>query len=515
MKVSLPQLLLTGILACASTAAHQTNEPIQRLVVSKTNPHLLETESGKPVFLNNFTAWKLIEHGTREDMREVVLDCKKNRYNMISSMILGIREWEGRTYETGVTPYGAQAFEKDPVRLHDPLKPITTPGNDPEVKGEYDFWDHVEYLVDLTASEGMYISLHPAWGNWFQGYVHGKKPDDVLLFDDRSAYGYGNWLGKRFGHKKNIIWMIGGDRSAVNDSRTRWYAADSAQDFRPLYRAMAEGLADGVHGVSRQDGTADYNGLLMSYHPRKWGPNSSDWFHNEPWLHFNSVQDTPVDILVAMEKDYALTPVKPTWLYEPRYEGAVYTWAVRYQAYHSVFAGGFGTTYGSDAWEIADGWRELLELPGNKQMAYLYTVVRGIWSDEEYMNRMPDKSLIVGERGKIYGRGIFTVGDFENKKGAEDESSDLNIALRSKNGDWAMVYSSNGRPFELDLSKLEKGKADAFWFNPRNGKWRLTDGNESDEMLPALKQVATGTGTRKFTPPGGPGTANDWVLVLK
>jgi len=34
-----------------------------------------------------------------------------------------------------------------------------------------------------------------------------------------------------------------------------------------VFRAMAEGVADGVNGIDRQDTKADYSTTLMSYHP--------------------------------------------------------------------------------------------------------------------------------------------------------------------------------------------------------------------------------------------------------
>lgn len=502
------------VLAFSACSKKQVDPGIEQLRVSRTNPHLLETVSGNPVFLNGFTIWKLIEHATREDMHEIVESCKGNKYNLIAFMILGISQWEGQEYETGVNPYGSHAFERNESRIPDPLRPITTPGNDPEKKDEYDYWDHVEYAIDLAAANNMYVSVHPAWGNWFQGSVHGMVKDDITIFNEHSAYQYGNWLGERFGYKDNIIWMLGGDRSAINDSRTKWYEGDTIQDFRLLYHAMAEGLADGVNGINRQDGKADYSSIVISYHPRKWGPNSSDWFHNADWLTFNSVQDTPVDIVVAIGNDYQLEPVKPTWLYEGRYEEAIHTWGVRYQAYHSVFAGGAGHVYGSDIWELAENWRELLLLPGNKQMAHLYTVTREIWTDKEYQNRIPDQSMILGEQGKIYGRGVYVVTDFESKNDIRKERSELISALRCKDRQWAMVYTANGRPIELDLSKLKNGQLDAYWFNPRNGKWWI-DGHEINDMKPFSIKMKTGEGSYTFTPPGTPGNDNDWVLVLK
>ena len=55
----------------------------------------------------------------------------------------------------------------------------------------------------------------------------------------------------------------------------------------------------------------------------------------------------------------------------------------------------------------------------------------------------------------------------------------------------------------------------AFWFNPRNGKWNIK-GKEFTEQKPFMKNIASGTKApvKEFDPPGKVGAGNDWVLVL-
>lgn len=129
--------------------------------------------------------------------------------------------------------------------------------------------------------------------------------------------------------------MLGGDRSAVY----------GANDYRPIFRALASGLRAG-------GSTAP-----MSYHPQKRAPQSSAWFHEDDWLTFNSIQHWPEDQIAAITHDWNLRPPKPTWVFEPRYEAYWQNnykpeqwgeWQLRYQAYQSVFSGGFGFTYGHE-----------------------------------------------------------------------------------------------------------------------------------------------------------------------
>ena len=70
-----------------------------------------------------------------------------------------------------------------------------------------------------------------------------------IYFDEQLAYDHGYWIGNRFSDLHNIIWMLGGDRNAVNN----------IGDQRSVYRALAEGVADGINGSVGYDGHADYS----------------------------------------------------------------------------------------------------------------------------------------------------------------------------------------------------------------------------------------------------------------
>ncbi len=487
-----------------------------KLRVSHLNSHLLETNKGKPVLINNYTAWKLIQNGKREEIDELLTILLSQKFNMISFVLFNNKisdEFVGVQYsfQNDTSAYGKLPFACDSYGNPDLSRPNTTEGNNPMNQTEYDYWDHVDFTINLAAKKGMYTCLNPTWGNWVSGKYNGPTPDDHIIFNKTNAYNYGFWLGERYGSKDNVLWMLGGDRSAIYNN------ADGSHDYRTVWSAMAEGLADGVMGVKHQDGNADYNDLLISYHPRKWAPNSSEWFHNEAWLSFNSIQDTPYDQIVSLPHDYNLKPVKPTWLFEGRYEGATSAWAVRYQAYQTVLAGGFGSTYGNDNWLFPPEWRKIANLPGAWQMGNLYLVCREIWTDNQFLNRIPDQELIIGDQGETIGDGM-TVGDGDGGPDSEQSKdgarSDRLTAMRGKNGKWAIVYSANGRNITLNLTRLKPGEMNAYWFNPRNGKWIVKD-KEYDKPTPFLTGLRTGSGNFTFEALGNPEPNNDWVLVLK
>jgi len=288
-----------------------------------------------------------------------------------------------------------------------------------------------------------------------------------------NAKTYATWISNRLKNYTNIIWMIGGDRSAVYGS----------YDYRPVFREMAAGVLAG--NANRP--------LLMSFHPRKWKPNSSEWFHNDTWLSFNSIQDQPLDQINATRYDYNLSPTKPTWLFEGGYEerSGYGEWQVRFQAYQTVFAGGFGYTYGHmSIWDFDSDWKTKMQAPGANDMRYLYTLMTSM-INTQYFNLIPNQSLIDGDTGSM--------------SGSEGIYSTCIVATRTSNGDLAMIYSANGRNIRVKMSLLAGPTMTARWFDPRSGAW-----SDAGADIPS----GSGAAIVEFNPPGSTVNGNDYILVL-
>jgi hypothetical protein len=503
MKSCLSCLALLGIFGLTYSAKLRADDLVN-LRVSK-NGRFLVYGDDVGFFPVADTAWRIAWRLKREQVEGYLQRRKDQKFNTIA--LIAFPDTEG----DAVTPnvYGDLAFQISSRGAWDPRYPMITPGNSPEDSASYDYWDHLEYIIDIAASKEMVVVLLPAWGVSVAGDWASGQPVRDTIFDTTSGYQYGRWIGHRLKDKTNIIWMIGGDRSAVYGDK----------DYRSVFRAMAEGVADGVNGIDQQDQQADYSTTLMSYHPRKWQPNSSEWFHNDAWLDFNSIQDQPSDQITAIEQEYKLAPVKPTWLFEGGYEfrDKIYKdWQIRFQSYQTVFAGGFGVTYGSMniyPFNSAMGnpgepitvenfgkWRGALDEPGAMDMQHLYYLMTSM-SNDRYLDRIPDQSLIVGDQGGMTGN--------------EGIRSNRLQATRGEEGDYAMVYSANGRDISVRMDRLAAPRMDAFWFNPRTGKWRVED-QEHIDRRPFVKNIPSGPAApiQEFDPPGVDGDGNDWVLLL-
>ncbi len=477
-------VLLNSLLLINSTNLMAEN--MNSLHVSKNGRFLIHKDNSKFFPLVD-TAWKIAWRLNRDEVDYYLQTRKEQKFNTITLVVFPMSK-------TPTNVYGYQPFEIKKGK-YDPLKPIIK-------TNKYDYWDHLEYIIDGAAKRGIYVILLPAWGSriagdWGDGHPYG---DVILNIGNVSNYAY--WISHRFKNHKNIIWMIGGDRSAVYGK----------YDYRAQFRAMAAGVLAGN----------DNQPMLMSYHPRKWKPNSSEWFHNDKWLSFNSVQDEPSDQIKAIEFDYNLSPPKPTWLFEGGYEkrrqgNKIYTdWQMRLQSYQTVFAGGFGIVYGHTDTHLFgeklggnveklkienNKWEKNLHDPGTEQMQYLIKLMT-LWSNEQYLERIPDQSLIDGDTGKM--------------TGWQGYISSVIQATRGSKGDYAMIYSANGRNIRVNMNRLAAPKINAYWYNPRNGKWNVKD-KEFTEQKSFMKNIPSGKKApiKEFDPPGKVANGNDWVLVLE
>lgn len=451
--------LILAIGACAPKLQPE-KKGLPALKVSENHRYLVD-EKGNPFFWLGDTGWLLFSKLNREDAEKYLSDRAAKGYNVIQIMMLhtvGAKNF-----------YGDSALIKQNVAM-----PVVTEGSTFADSTQYDFWDHLDFVIDKAAEKGIYVGLVPVWGS-------NVKSGRVSKTD---AATYTAWIANRYNDRSNIIWLNGGDIMG-RDSINTWKAIGNT--------------------INEVDTTH-----LITFHPfgRK---ASSIWFHDEKWLDFNMFQSghrrynqDSIDWAFGednwkyVENDYAKTPVKPTIDGEPSYEGIPQGlhdtlqpyWKaedVRRYAYWSVFAGGFGFTYGNNsvmqfhkptdkgaAYGAKEYWTEAINDPGAGQMQYM----KNLMLSRPFLERVPDQSLIAGENGLKYERLIATRGN-----------------------DYAMIYAYTGRNIPVQMGKIAGSKVKASWYKPADGTTTAIGEFEN-------------TGTHEFDPPGEPTNGNDWVLLL-
>ena len=128
-----------------------------------------------------------------------------------------------------------------------------SPGDTVEAAAQNDeYWDNVEFAIDAAAERGLYLAIHPVWGDQQTGSV----------IDEGSARGYGEFLGERFGAYDNVTWTLGGDHPADGEEQ--------------LWTELAEGL-DETGGTQRK-----------TYHPRG-DQSSATWFADADFISISIV----------------------------------------------------------------------------------------------------------------------------------------------------------------------------------------------------------------------------------
>ncbi|KAK8889149.1 hypothetical protein M9Y10_033893 [Tritrichomonas musculus] len=337
-----------------------------------------------------------------------------------------------------------------------------------------------DWIIDKAAEYGFYILLLPVWGQLVVGdnWAGGVFPKTVI---EENSYGYGEFIGKRYKHKKHILWCLGGDRQPIH----------KGVDYKNVYRKMAKGVLD--KDVKYNEKDPSWEELLITYHAcheAETGDCSTLSYWNgeeEAWISFN---------YEIVAKEYTKPRVRPVWDGEPAYEMMITTfppvnesyhgtWMVRRRAYFSMFSGSFGHTYGhASVWcSIGEkergimtkySWYEALQSEGSMQMKLLRQIM-------EYLALM----TAVGQDGS-------------------EEMNSLVAVCVNPSGKFVCLYLPSGGSVTLDLNELPI-RLD----NPSDGKFYDSGCKIVEEPL----KVPTESGKVALSAPSA-GEEKDWVLIL-
>lgn len=429
-----------------------------RVIVSP-NGHYLQYEDGQPFFWLGDTAWELFHRLKIEEIDTYLKNRQQKGFNVIQAVALA--EFDGLTKPN---QYGDV-----PLIGNDPLKPNEK------------YFELVDTVVKMAERRGLYIGLLPTWGDKVT-LAWGAGP---VVFNKDNAYKYGYWIASRYKNSPNVLWILGGDRPAKQDTN----------DWRPIWTAMANGILD-----------ATDHKAFITYHPSGGPYSTSQYIHTEPWLDMNMIQSGhggghDVATWDLIGRDYKLLPHKPVIDAEPNYEdhpvnpwpkwdpatGYYDAYDVRKQLYRSVFAGAAGVTYGHHSvWQFYNPreevinhakmyWTEAVDRPGAFQSGYLVKLMRS----RPLLQRVPDDGLILSGQG---------------------EKGEHACAFSDSLGRYMMVYLPIGKKIAVDTRAIKNAKIMASWFDPKTGNAKTA-------------QLITRQDKMEFTPPTT-GLGNDWVLVL-
>lgn len=436
-------ILLFTLVACVAMAAPQPDKPWSHGKLRVSDNHLyLQHEDGTPFFWMGETGWLMPEKLDRTQVGFYLSRCAENGYNVVQVQTLnGVPSYNVYGQPSNIANKKGDLFDFTPFDTRQPRS----------LQNAYTYWDHFDYIFDQAEQQGIYIGMVCIWG----GLVKNG------LMNVEQAKAYAKFLAERYGHRPNVVWIIGGDQPG---------------DVKPeVWEALATTLRrlDPNH--------------LMTYHP--FGRTSSSYWWNEAeWLDFNMFQsghrrygqrkgdgqpsptaETEEDNWRYVEAAHALSVVKPIFDAEPSYEripqGLHDTtqpqWSAadcRRYAWWSVLAGSCGHTYGNNAimqfyrpgdnpaYGCTTPWWEAVYDPGFTQMKHLKRLMLML----PYFERVADQTVLVGQQGVRYERPVASRGQ-----------------------DYIVIYNYVGGSMDVDLTKISGATKRAWWYSPSSGQFRL------------------------------------------
>lgn len=399
-------------------------------IVVSSSGHSLEYEDGRPFFWLGDTAWELFHRLKIEEIIEYLDNRKAKGFNVIQCVILA---------------------ELDGIRIPNRYGDLPLIDEDPTQLNEA-YFKLVDSVIELAQEREIYLAILPTWGDKVTLKYSGAGP---VIFNKENAHQFGRLLGARYKKYNHIFWILGGDRPA----------ADQEESWLEVYRSMAAGLDAGSGKKT-----------LKSFHPGGYIWESSPMLHQEAWLDFNMIQsgharlDVPVWDLI--QKDLRLLPKKPSLDAEPCYEdhpinpwngwdpskGYFRDWEVRRQLYRSVFAGGFGVTYGHHAiWQFYGpsflpvnypdrNWQEAMDRPAAFQAGFLKKLILSRPSK----NRIPNQLMILNQDSI--------------------EAKNFMTAFTDSEKTYAMIYLPNNKFVNLNMREFPSKNIRYQWFKPETGE---------------------------------------------
>jgi hypothetical protein len=358
---------------------------------------------------------------------------------------------DGSTYD-GIRPFTAHLSEARDTAHYDLTKP------------DERYFSRVDQMLTLAASHGMVVFLDPIeTGQWLYT-MRNNGP--------AACRNYGAYLGKRYKHFTNIVWLNGNDFRSWQDS------SDDA-----VVRAVAEGIR-----------SADPKQLQTLELNPPWGSS----FDDRAWIPIASVNSTYVygPTYIQMLRSYDQRPVSPTYLVEAHYDlervGNDYgtPQVLRRQEYWTMLSGGKGQLYGNAyTWTFMPGWQFNLDTVGVTQLM--------IW--HQFFSSLPWQDLVPDQTHTVVTEGFGGYGTIHTRV----SQSDYCTAARTADGSVVIAYMPTARKITVNMLSL-KAPASARWFDPTTGTYATVPGGPF-----------ANSGTRQYAPPAKNGEGDsDWVLIL-
>jgi hypothetical protein len=338
------------------------------------------------------------------------------------------------------------------------------------------YWKHVDELLAWCESKGILVLMFP-------GYVGYSSENEEqgwmkeLVANGQKTEQYGAWIATRYKNRKNIIWMLLGDKGKYTEAQATAEAA------------LIKGLKS-VQGQLSVQYTAESSS----------GENAADnaQFGNEMTLNASYTWELKVPVPYIARKAYAHERVMPSFLLEEPYDeegpdGNNYNPNATQPVRRFQWWGWLSTTGGyvsgnAYIWQFVDPiWQQHLNTQAALDMSRLNSFVRSL------------------EWWKLIPSGLNGMQTLITDVNNVDTSTAYVSAAAAKDGSLLVAYIPPAHEGSINVNmSAMSGKSNAYWFDPTNGIYTAIPGMPFNNK-----------GMRSFTPPGKNNNGeNDWVLLL-
>jgi len=393
--------------------------------------------TGAPFLWVGDSAWSLIAQPSQADAVSYLADRQARGFSVILASLI----------EHKFADHAPADFAGDAPFTG---RPFATPNEA--------YFAHADAVIQAAADRGMVVLLDPL----YLGFQCGNEGwcAEVQAATDAELTSWGQYVGSRYAHFDNLVWLIGGDVDPT---------------------MVAAKVLDVVHGIVATD-----TRHLFTAHNNQEQYAITPW-PGQPWLGVNDIYSYSGTLYQQAQTAYQ-ADARPFFLVETAYENthSVTTQALRAQAWWTVIGGGMGWMFGacpmwhfgSDAsWCGTNDWQSTLGSPG----ATSTTITAQLLRARPWHTLVPDTSHLTLTAGA-----------------GTSGSASYATCARAADGAFAIAYLPTSRQVTINLARISGTSASVYWYSPRIGTADLAG------TFPT-------TGSRSFTPPS---SAGDWVLVI-
>jgi hypothetical protein len=163
--------------------------------------------NNQPFFWLADTSWLLAQVPSRDELELYLTTRKQQGFSVIQFTAVMSEERVWGTTRTN-------SFGQKPFLNDNPLTPAVTPGNDSNNAAQYDYWDHLDYVIERVHTHGLRAAI--------VAMFVGSGGDGFKFLKKENAYQYGHFLGDRYKSKPQIIWILGGDNAPDTPEKKRF-----------------------------------------------------------------------------------------------------------------------------------------------------------------------------------------------------------------------------------------------------------------------------------------------------